>query len=63
MAQPWWGKLRFPDAKVVIYEVDDTGLARKLAARGAELIETFAMANRRVTRGARRLENTRLTVQ
>ena len=39
---PWWGKLRFPDAKVVIYEVDDTGLARKLAARGAELIETFA---------------------
>lgn len=39
---PWWGKLRFPGAKVVIYEVDDAGLARKLAVRGAGFIETFA---------------------
>lgn len=40
---PWWGKLRFPGAKVVIYEVEDAGLARKLMARGVDLIETFAI--------------------
>jgi glycerophosphoryl diester phosphodiesterase len=40
---PWWGKLRFRGAKVVIYEVDDPGVARKLARRGADLIETFAI--------------------
>jgi glycerophosphoryl diester phosphodiesterase len=40
---PWWGKLRFPGAKVVIYEVDDAEIARKLTARGADFIETFAI--------------------
>ena len=45
---PWWGKLRFPGAKVVIYEVDDAETARKLAARGADLIETFAVGELRV---------------
>ncbi len=48
---PWWGKLRFPGAKVVIYEVDDAGLARKLAARGADLIETFAIGELRTAFG------------
>lgn len=38
---PWWGKLRLPGAKVAIYEVDDPEMARKLAARGADYIETF----------------------
>ncbi len=40
---PWWGKLRIPGAKVVIYEVDNPEIARKLVARGADLIETFAI--------------------
>ena len=40
---PWWGKLRFPGAKVVIYEVDNPEIAHKLMARGADLIETFAI--------------------
>ena len=42
---PWWGKLRFPGAKVVIYEVDDAEVARKLTARGADFIETFAIGS------------------
>ncbi|MBI3574903.1 MAG: glycerophosphodiester phosphodiesterase [Gammaproteobacteria bacterium] len=48
---PWWGKLRFPGAKVVIYEVDDTETARKLAARGVDLIETFAIGELRAAFG------------
>lgn len=48
---PWWGKLRFPGAKVVIYEVDDPGVARKLVARGADLIETFAIGELRAALG------------
>lgn len=49
---PWWGKLHFPGAKVAIYEVDDAGLARKLAARGADLIETFAIGELRAAFGS-----------
>ncbi len=48
---PWWGKLRFPGAKVVIYEVDDPEMARKLVARGADLIETFAIGELRAALG------------
>lgn len=48
---PWWGRLRFPGAKVVIYEVDDPDVARKLAARGADLIETFAVGELRAALG------------
>jgi glycerophosphoryl diester phosphodiesterase len=44
---PWWGKLRHPGAKVVIYEVDDSETARRLVARGADLIETFAIGELR----------------
>lgn len=48
---PWWGKLRLPGAKVVIYEVDDPEIARKLVARGADLIETFAIGELRAALG------------
>lgn len=48
---PWWGKLRFPGAKVVVYEVEDAGLARKLMARGVDLIETFAIGELRTALG------------
>lgn len=48
---PWWGKLRFPGAKVAIYEVEDAGLARKLTARGVDLIETFAIGELRTALG------------
>jgi glycerophosphoryl diester phosphodiesterase len=44
---PWWGQLRFPGAKLVIYEVADLNLARRLAARGADFIETFAIGELR----------------
>ncbi len=48
---PWWGKLRLPGAKVVIYEVDDPEMARKLVARGGDLIETFAIGELRAALG------------
>ncbi len=48
---PWWGKLRHPGAQVVIYEVDDPEVARKLVARGADLIETFAIGELRAALG------------
>ncbi len=48
---PWWGALRFPGAKVVIYEVDDPETTRKLIARGADLIETFAIGELRAALG------------
>jgi glycerophosphoryl diester phosphodiesterase len=40
---PRWGRLQFGDTQVVIYEVADPALARKLARRGAGFIETFAI--------------------
>lgn len=48
---PWCGKLRFPGAKVAVYEVDDAETARKLTARGVDLIETFAIGELRATLG------------
>lgn len=48
---PWWGKLRYPGARVAVYEVDDPALARKLAVRGADLIETFAVGELRAAIG------------
>jgi len=48
---PWWGKLRVPGAKVVIYEVDEPEMARKLTRRGADLIETFAIGEMRAALG------------
>jgi glycerophosphoryl diester phosphodiesterase len=40
---PRFGSLRFDHAHVVIYEVADAALARKLVARGVDFIETFAV--------------------
>lgn len=40
---PRWGRLRFDTAKVVIYEVADPARARRLARRGADFVETFAI--------------------
>jgi len=48
---PWWGKLRFPGAKVAIYEVDNPETARRLAARGADFVETFAIGELRAALG------------
>lgn len=40
---PRWGRLRFGETHIVIYEVADPVVARKLARRGAGFIETFAI--------------------
>lgn len=40
---PRWGKLRPGNAKLVVYEIVSAKLALKLAARGVEFIETFAI--------------------
>ncbi len=44
---PRCGRLRHAGAKLVIYEVDDPSVARRLAARGADYIETFAVGELR----------------
>ena len=44
---PRCGKLRFGDAKIVIYEVDDPQQALQLARRGVDFIETFACGEMR----------------
>ena len=41
---PAAGRLEHPGARLAVYEVDDPLLARALAARGVELVETFAIA-------------------
>jgi glycerophosphoryl diester phosphodiesterase len=40
---PWFGRLHLDGAQLVVYEITDTGLALRLAERGAALIETFAV--------------------
>jgi glycerophosphoryl diester phosphodiesterase len=40
---PWFGRLHLDGAQLVVYEVTDTGLALRLAERGAALIETFSI--------------------
>jgi len=37
------GRLEHPGARVAVYEVEDAAVARELAARGVELVETFAI--------------------
>jgi glycerophosphoryl diester phosphodiesterase len=39
---PRFGSLQFPGAQVAIFEVDDAGVALKLAKRGVDMVETFA---------------------
>jgi glycerophosphoryl diester phosphodiesterase len=41
---PSSGELRHAGARVAVYEVDDAAVARSLAARGVELVETFSIA-------------------
>ena len=48
---PRWGRLRFETAKVVIYEVADPAIALKLAKRGVDFIETFAIGEMREALG------------
>jgi glycerophosphoryl diester phosphodiesterase len=40
---PRWGKLRIPDTRVIIYETVDPQVALRLARRGVEFVETFAI--------------------
>lgn len=44
---PWWGPLRFADARVVIYEVAEPAVALQLADRGVGFVETFAVGELR----------------
>lgn len=44
---PRFGRLRFGDAKIAIYEVADAQCARRLQRRGVALVETFAYAELR----------------
>lgn len=50
---PRFGKLRFPGAKLAVYEVADPETALRLAGRGVHLVETFAIGElRRALAGA-----------
>jgi glycerophosphoryl diester phosphodiesterase len=44
---PRFGKLRYPGAKLVVFEVTDATRALKLATRGVDMIETFAVGELR----------------
>ena len=44
-------RLEASGAKVAVYEVDDAETARKLTARGVDLIETFAIGELRAALG------------
>jgi glycerophosphoryl diester phosphodiesterase len=44
---PRFGKLHFPGAKLAVYEVADPETALRLAGRGVDLIETFAIGEMR----------------
>ncbi|MHB1942813.1 MAG: glycerophosphodiester phosphodiesterase family protein [Acidiferrobacteraceae bacterium] len=44
---PTFGRVKLPRTRVVIYEVADPPLARRLFARGADLVETFAVGEMR----------------
>ena len=40
---PRWGKLRVPGSHLAVYEITDPAAAIKLAKRGVDLVETFAI--------------------
>ena len=48
---PRWGRLKFGDARLVIYEVADPARALELARRGVEFVETFAIGEMREALG------------
>jgi len=41
---PASGELRMPGARIVVYEVADPAVARALASRGVDMVETFQIA-------------------
>ncbi len=41
---PYFGRLHVPGARLVVFEIDNPEIALRLAARGVDLIETFAFA-------------------
>ncbi len=49
---PATGELRHPGARVAVYEVADVAVARALAARGVDLVETFQIAEMIAALGA-----------
>lgn len=44
---PWFGRLRFQNARLAVFEVTDAPLALRLARRGIALVETFAIGELR----------------
>ena len=40
---PRWGKLHVPGSRLAVYEITDPAMAMKLAERGVDLVETFAI--------------------
>lgn len=44
---PRFGRLRVGDARLVVFEVDDPDVARRLHRRGVHMIETFAIGEMR----------------
>jgi len=44
---PQSGRLQYKGAKIAVFEVDDASLARRLARRGVNFIETFAIGEMR----------------
>lgn len=44
---PSFGRLRVDNARLVVFEVDDPAIALRLARRGVDLIETFAVGELR----------------
>ncbi len=54
---PVFGRITVPGVRTVVYEVADPALAKRLFARGVDLVETFAMGEMREALG---LANDRL---
>ena len=44
---PAFGHITVPGTRTVVYEVTDPALARRLFARGVDLVETFAVGEMR----------------
>lgn len=40
---PRWGSVKLPGSRLVVFETTDPGAARRAAAKGVELVETFAI--------------------
>lgn len=49
---PRWRRLRSGGSKIVVFEIADAGFARRLAKRGVDMIETFAIGELRAALGS-----------